>query len=450
MKKRSQIGKPKYAGNQPGDGDGAVDKGRVSRPFAEDGEGGSNKFFTLRSLRLLSPFLGHGFFFVLGMVSVLFSQSLFSTPRRDSLQPSDIRPGSSKISAGGCLEYTTIELERPDDSLVAIPAYNSPIRWQFENLGEDRLGAFFRDLDVPESILKQLLDKSRWQVLASGIAVSPVEQTVMELSPSARKKIYGVLSRSTANFAQQNPIRIPAEKLEDWVKTSGLSGNNQRVFQKLLYPQGKDMLFSDYEVIAARCAPEERKRFAKAGSRVEAMVASLRITPETDIDALVGYWGRWTGGHHMVPFIQALSAVPGGTSINVSYLFPPFARLRLYTYPQTAANTPDLHEDCFWTAMNFFNEKPDNRFCDPKCILETLRNDYAVVTGERIFGDVLLITENGSKALHMCVHVADDVVFTKNGAHALQPWVLMRLPEMLRQYSGDALVQIRCYRRISK
>ena len=97
--------------------------------------------------------------------------------------------------------------------------------------------------------------------------------------------------------------------------------------------------------------------------------------------------------------------------------------------------------------MNFFSEKPDNRFCNPKIIMDTLRNDYVPVTGERSFGDVLLITENGNRAVHMCVHVVDNVVFTKNGAHSLQPWVLMRLPEMLRQYEGDIPIQIRCFRR---
>ena len=48
---------------------------------------------------------------------------------------------------------------------------------------------------------------------------------------------------------------------------------------------------------------------------------------------LCANWGQWAGCHQMIPFLQALSAVPGGSSISISYLFPPFARLRLYTYP---------------------------------------------------------------------------------------------------------------------
>jgi hypothetical protein len=47
----------------------------------------------------------------------------------------------------------------------------------------------------------------------------------------------------------------------------------------------------------------------------------------------------------------------------------------------------------------------------------------------------------------MCVYLAADVVFTKNGANAIQPWVLMRIPEMLGVYQRLQPYQIVFYRR---
>lgn len=142
-----------------------------------------------------------------------------------------------------------------------------------------------------------------------------------------------------------------------------------------------------------------------------------------------------------------MSRVPEGATINLSYFLPPFARLRLYTYPNPR-DTNVVHEDCFWSAMNFFNATPDDRFFDPEDIQKVLRSDYArVPDGTKRFGDVLLLLGKNNQALHMCVYLADDVEFTKNGANMQQPWVLMKLPEMLGEYQTEKPFEIITYRR---
>ena len=142
-----------------------------------------------------------------------------------------------------------------------------------------------------------------------------------------------------------------------------------------------------------------------------------------------------------------MSRIAEGTSINVSYFLPPFARFRLYTYPRP--DDPDaLREDCFWSAMNFFNEKPDNRLFDPTYKDKQLSAEYMRVKPEsRQFGDLLLLLGPNHDALHMCVYIADEVVFTKNGANVIQPWVLMKIPEMLGIYNRLRPFSIVFYRR---
>jgi hypothetical protein len=34
------------------------------------------------------------------------------------------------------------------------------------------------------------------------------------------------------------------------------------------------------------------------------------------------------------------------------------------------------------------------------------------------------------KLVHLCVHIAEDIVFTKNGLDVNQPWALMRLADV--------------------
>jgi hypothetical protein len=46
----------------------------------------------------------------------------------------------------------------------------------------------------------------------------------------------------------------------------------------------------------------------------------------------------------------------------------------------------------------------------------------------------------------MCVYLADDVVYTKNGIGTLQPWVLMKLPDLMNDYVAKAAVRMLVYR----
>ena len=98
--------------------------------------------------------------------------------------------------------------------------------------------------------------------------------------------------------------------------------------------------------------------------------------------------------------------------------------------------------------MNFFNTLPDDGFFNPDYTQKVLRSDYAKITdGPKQFGDLLLLLGADQQALHMCVHIADDAVFTKNGANTQQPWVLMKLSEMLGEYELQKPFEIVTYRR---
>ncbi len=147
-----------------------------------------------------------------------------------------------------------------------------------------------------------------------------------------------------------------------------------------------------------------------------------------------------------------MSRVPGGAVMNVSYFLPPVPRLLIYTYPDPAAKTTPRPPDCFWTGMNFFSDVPDNRFFDSSEIKATLRRDYTKVPTANAFGDIITLNEslnssNEIKVLHMCVHIANDIVFTKNGAEMMQPWVLMRLNDMMLQYPSERPIKTYVYRR---
>jgi hypothetical protein len=164
-------------------------------------------------------------------------------------------------------------------------------------------------------------------------------------------------------------------------------------------------------------------------------------------EALLNYWARGGRAHNYKPLVDSMTRLGDGATMNISYFLPPFARMRLYTFPQ-ADHPRTTREDCFWTAMNFFNDPPDDRFFKPEETIRTINAEYVrVKDDDRAFGDVLLLLSKEKQALHMCVYIADDVVFTKNGFNVLQPYVLMKLDEMLGWYGNEKPFDVLTYRR---
>jgi hypothetical protein len=99
--------------------------------------------------------------------------------------------------------------------------------------------------------------------------------------------------------------------------------------------------------------------------------------------------------------------------------------------------------------MNFANETRDHRFFDGQYVQTVLAAQYHRVPKADAFGDVILYYEPGQQwqAVHMCVFIAENVVFTKNGSDLYQPWVLMHMDDMLINYPTDKSLQTAVYRR---
>ena len=121
--------------------------------------------------------------------------------------------------------------------------------------------------------------------------------------------------------------------------------------------------------------------------------------------------------------------------INVVYLLPDFARDHLYRHPFTSADDKSVKQDCFWSAFNFFNDTPDNRFNDMGYVREVLDRDYYEVQEPSQLGDLVFVTAGGKTVIHVAAYVADDLVFTKNGEDFRQPWILMHMADMMDTYA---------------
>jgi len=96
--------------------------------------------------------------------------------------------------------------------------------------------------------------------------------------------------------------------------------------------------------------------------------------------------------------------------------------------------------------MNFFKEKPDAQFFSAKSTQQALETDYAKTREHPVYGDLILLSDSRGRPIHLCVYLADDVVFTKNGEDYMQPWVLMKIPDVLAYYNAREPAQLTVFR----
>jgi hypothetical protein len=55
------------------------------------------------------------------------------------------------------------------------------------------------------------------------------------------------------------------------------------------------------------------------------------------------------------------------------------------------------------------------------------------------------MTPDGN-AVHSCVYVADDIVYSKNGENMASPWLLTKIGDVQRIYSYESQTSIQGYR----
>jgi hypothetical protein len=132
--------------------------------------------------------------------------------------------------------------------------------------------------------------------------------------------------------------------------------------------------------------------------------------------------------------MEAIKALPEGGDLRLLYFLPKFARDRLYTYPLK----PKVGEhafDCHWTTFNFCNDTPDDRFTNADYVAQILQDKYYQIDAPTVYGDLLLVMDDGDRLWHSAVYLADDLVFTKNGDNYRAPWMLMHIDDLLTTYS---------------
>ena len=351
----------------------------------------------------------------------------------------------------GRIESIPIALECPDE-LLPVHAFETKVtHWVLAGYTVEKMFHLLDELGIAGELREQFRSPEVLHVTDSGLDLTPTQSIVTNLPPKARKDLYSLLASNPENGSSL--IFVLARTLDERFRGSGVSALTVESFKKLSCEYGRYLVFSDVPTIFSLIPTyEERVRFLKALTRQSSLLVKLRVTPNSDTDALTNYWGKAGGAKDVRPLIESLARVPGGARLGLVNLLPPGPAARLYNFPvpPNPLNGPAVKQDCHWTAFNFFRDPPDDHYSNADYLREKLRDDHFPVLSDPRYGDLVLFVTPDGQLIHSAVYLADDIVYTKNGDSSLHPWMLSTVQDLLDQYSfqvpPDKALQVQYFR----
>jgi hypothetical protein len=345
----------------------------------------------------------------------------------------------------GTLEYYELVTQPPDDFISPGCFSEAPAQWTFKDCSKPALNEQLGKIELTQAQRDAIVRGA--ECPAGTCVVKPGAELVLGLDPKARAQLYAVLARSPENTAQVDPFTFRPADIHAWLDQGGLAPSTVELVKRLLYPHAGRLLLSDCGLVMRQVADaEERMRLLRILFRRRAVFPRLRVTPDSDLQALTAYWGKGGGGVVVGPLLKSVPHVPEGVPVHVVLLLPNFARERLYTYPLPSSVQQAGPYNCYWAALNFFNDPPDDRLGRPEEVRKALASDYYPVPGSPTFGDVVLFSTPRHAIVHAAVYVADDLLFTKNGPSAISPWLLMTRDEVLASFPAYEKLEVTCHR----
>jgi len=402
--------------------------------------------------RRVPAFMAHAVFLAAGMI-VMWAIQAFLAP--DEGWPGSSRPtkkvsayrqarSSSQFQPWGKLQYLPIALGRPEAYLTNLPPIPEATRWVLNNISEGGLSELLESLELDGRAEKFLTDRSHWEQWQAGFKITLPPDVVLDIPADTRQKLYALLAQTPENAPQRRPFRFRGGGIAQWFADSDLTPEKIELVHKLSYTNEDALCFADTAAFAQLSPPADTALLLKSLSRVPTFLLKVEVDPDTKIEELLSYWGKFGKAHEMRQFVQSLSRAD--SEVNVSFFLPSFARLRLYTYPRVEDPQRNEQND-IWTAMNFFTKKPDDRFLDARYAEKILQSDYMRVSSkDKQFGDVIVFAGDQNKIVRMCIYLAEDFVFTKRGTGVFEPWLVMRIKELIGESSTERPFEVRVYR----
>jgi hypothetical protein len=267
------------------------------------------------------------------------------------------------------------------------------------------------------------------------------------MTAEQRAVIYLELAKSEENEFHANPVYITSSDPDQWLAQSKLRPELRSVIKKLCYMRGEVLCFSDLSAVLGMVQSDaEAHDLFKTMTRTRSLMLRLSVATGTNYKEVVRYWSGINRNKDIESIILSAVETKEIDRLDCIHLLPSLPRRYLYSYPPPELAITGRMPDCHWTSLNFFNFTPRDYFLDTRLASLHVLEDYDKVAPPYGFGDVLMFMTAEGNAIHSCVYIADDIVYTKNGENMAAPWLLMKMSDVKRIYSHLGQTSIQGYR----
>jgi hypothetical protein len=356
---------------------------------------------------------------------------------------------AGELPPWGELVTLDIDLEQPEEYVSFEATTDRVAAWTFTNCTLKQTREILVGSGMSSGLIESTLAAEKVEDTPKATIVRPGDEVVTAMPNEVRAKLYSTLAQWPENRYMANPYHLPSEDFSALLAGTDVPPAALELLKKLTYTQAGKRVFSDPEAVLHLIPTAEgRLHLMKMLTYQTAVLARLRLRPDTDVDKLLGYWGAMPGVRtkDLRPLLDSIKKTPEGGTISLLYFLPPFARERLYTFP-LPAEAGDVKMDCHWTAMNFFNDIPDPRFQDNAYASNFIKENCYQIGKPSKVGDLVFLLNSKSEVIHSAVYIAEDLVFTKNGINFAQPWILMRIPNLREVFTQGEEPKVAYYRR---
>ena len=353
------------------------------------------------------------------------------------------------VGPWGELVTLDVDIEQPLEYVSFEATTNRVTTWTFPGTTVNQARDLMLASGFTEAQVTGALSPDKMTDTPEAIIVKPDDALVLALSPEVRCKFYTVLAAWPENKLMREPYHLEEKRFEALFIKNDVDPEVVKLVGKLAYKRANNCYFSDLEVVLHTIRSEDmRVNLLKALTSQVAVLARLRVRPDSDLDKILGYWTTVPGvrAKDLRPLLESIKEVPDGGTISLLYFLPKFARERLYTFPMPT-KPGDVKMDCHWTALNFLNEIPDDKLQDNAYASKYIETSFYQIGKASMCGDLIFLLDGKGAVIHSAVYIADDLVFTKNGINYAQPWILMRIKTLLGVYTCTAEPKVLYYRR---
>lgn len=385
--------------------------------------------------------------------TILLSISLLSFA--PSLLPADTNPRPREIIRSepgpwGQIEYYEVPLECPESYIDYLVIPSQQIEWTYPSAAYEKPRDMLLAAGLDEATIDSLLEDANLIADEELTRLYPAAQAILDMPYDIRARLYSFLSRIGENPNHRRPIYINNENLSAWFTGSDAPRSAIQDVAKLAYPtpRGRGYFLADFPLTLrqAGSAIDERV-ILQALLRRRGLIARLVLDQNSLTPEIAAYWTAGYKNKAVMPLLESIVRESGQGTVDIAHLLPASAREYINRFPDIADGVSGRFPDWFWTCNNFFRFSTVDVYADSPERDEIILRDFQTTLPPLQFGDMLLL-HSGSEIIHGCIHIADDIVFTKNGPDLYSPWTLMKIDDVLAYHDLQGDVTMSVHRRI--